>query len=131
MADATCCLPRRWTCVCYQFGWRLTNVLLLFVETETCPLYPARYIHQTLQLTAQESIRFVSVLVPHGADESGQSIASSLRAAYEPRGSTVSAGYTVRVSLQFRGADITATMHGVNPDDTHSTDWSVKRNTSS
>ena len=70
----------------------------------------------------------MSVLIPHGADESPHAIASSLRAAYEPRGS--GGGYAVAVSLRFRGVDLTARVDGVSEMDRATdaaTEWSVKR----
>ena len=96
-------------------------------DTETCPLYPANYVHQTTQLSAHESVRFLSVLIPHGADESPHAIASSLRAAYKPRGD---GGYAVTVSLRFGGVDLTARIDGVSETERATdtaTEWSVKR----
>jgi hypothetical protein len=93
---------------------------VLLTGTETCPLYPARYIYQTTQLAARESVRFVSVLIPHSADESPHAIASSLRAAYEPRsggGGGGGGGYTVSVSLRFGGVDLTARIDGVGEEE--------------
>lgn len=105
------------------------DVFLLSTATETCPLYPAHYIHQTVQLTAQESVQFVSVLVPHKASESAQAIADSLTAVYEPRETRLGTGYAVTVSVRFGGADIKATMHGVDARDTAATYWRVERKT--
>eukprot|EP01052_Picozoa_sp_SAG31_P040758 SAG31_NODE_5988_length_2224_cov_1.683765_2_plen_104_part_00 len=99
------------------------NVAL--TDTETCPLYPAHYIHQTTRLVAHESVRFVSVLIPHGVDESPHAIASSLRATYEPRGD---GGYAVIVSLHYSGVDLTASVDGVSETDrATATEWTVKR----
>ena len=69
----------------------------------------------------------MSVLIPHGADESPHAIASSLRAAYEPRGS--GGGYAVVVSLRFGGVDLTARVDGVSETGgwRAATEWSVKR----
>ena len=100
---------------------------VLLTDTETCPLYPARYVYQTTQLAAHQSVRFVSVLIPHSADESPHAIASSLHAAYEPRSG---GGYSVSVSLRFGGVDLTARINGVGEEETEratATEWSVKR----
>jgi hypothetical protein len=116
-------------CIYHQRNLLNDADVLLLAATETCPLYPAHYIHQTVQLTAQESVRFVSVLVPHRASESAQAIAESLTAVYEPRETGVGTGYAVTVSLRFGGANITATMQGVGTHDSATTYWRVKRKT--
>ena len=102
-------------------------IVFLLAATETCPLYPAHYIHQTVQLTAQESVRFVSVLVPHKANESAQAIADSLTAVYEPRETSLETGCAITVSLRFSGVDINATMQSMGTRGTAATGWRVER----
>ena len=92
--------------------------------TETCPLYPARFVHQTTTLARGQTEHFVSVLAPHGPDEDAAQMAGSMQAAIEERGEGV---YVATVSLKVGGAEVTATLQGADESRGAPTSWSVDR----
>jgi hypothetical protein len=93
--------------------------------TETCPLYPARNVHQTVQLSANATERFVSVLVPHTSSQDGSQVANSIQAAYTMTDDKET--YELTLSLMLDGIEITAKIESYNKQSPAVTKWSVER----
>lgn len=107
-----------------QMGLTVSTVDATCVGTETCPLFPSRYIHQTTQVSAGETVRFITVLWPHAAGDASQ-MAASVQATIAPSGGESRDGVAT-VSLKVGGVDVSATMALVNAQ-VVKTKWRVER----
>ena len=106
-----------------QMGLTDSTVDTACVGTETCPLYPSRYIHQTTEVEAGGAVHFVTVLWPHAAGNAAQ-MAESTEAAITSRGEE---GDVATVSLVAGGVRVSATMTLVDEKLGKQTQWRVER----
>jgi hypothetical protein len=102
-----------------SFGLTYSSVDSVCAATETCPLYPAVYAHQTTRVAAGKTATFVTALVPHGPSDAPAPIAESLRA--------VTDGAKVNISLALPSGAVVAVLELVSGEGGPPTKWEVKR----